>query len=174
MNKTKILIIVLFFILVVILLVVFLFRTSGRIQPIPSATPTSSPQIVDRLSNQRVKYSASATKKMLDNLNNPKPLSVQDQSTRERLINSLGNKSGVFVQNTLYHIEYVKAANQFMIEIKSTDIQVAKTEAVEWLIQQGFSQEGICNLPVVFYLNSQVSRQLSGQDIIFSPLAEGC
>jgi hypothetical protein len=73
-----------------------------------------------------------------------------------------------------YAVEYLSAPDEFMVEIKTTDIQKAKADTVGWLESQGLSSDGICKLPVVFYLNYEVAQGLRGTNTVFSPLPPGC
>jgi hypothetical protein len=121
-----------------------------------------------------IKYDQKKTDQMLKILDEKPSLTEQDQETKKQLIDSLGNNSGILVNRVAFMVEYVKTADEFMVEIRSTDIEKAKEDAVVWLKEQGFTQDGICNLPVVFYPNIPRDQMLNTIDKSFNPLAPGC
>ena len=104
------------------------------------------------------------------------PLSQSDSQQKTTMLNTIlqGFNSGVLYETDNVRIEYVQSADLFMAEIKTINIVKAKAEATSWFLSKGLSQKGICNLPVMFFLDPEVSQALQGQDIIFSPLPNGC
>jgi hypothetical protein len=61
------------------------------------------------------------------------------------------------------------------VELRDTNLDKAKKEALDWFDAAGFSMKGICDIPVQFYINNEIAEKLRGKkDIVFSPLAEGC
>lgn len=103
-------------------------------------------------------------------------LSPQDSQQKTTMLTTIlhGNNSGILFRNDDVQLEYVQSADMLMAEIKTTSIVQAKADTIDWLHNQGFSQSGICDLPVMFYLDPGVTQQLQGQDVIFSPLPNGC
>ncbi|HWY79714.1 MAG TPA: hypothetical protein VNW29_05130 [Candidatus Sulfotelmatobacter sp.] len=85
-----------------------------------------------------------------------------------------GFNSGVLYETANVRLEYVQSADIFLAEIKTANITIAKEEISTWLFKQGFTQTGICNLPVMFYLNPEVSQNLQGKNVIMSPLPNNC
>lgn len=143
--------------------------------PIPTQTPIQSiqPQSTPN-TKPPVLYDLEKEDKLLNIVKNRPALSEADLIARNKLISSLGNKSGILNQTASYKIEYVKAPNIFQVEILTADINVAKTQVSKWFESQGASAEGLCNLPLMFYLSREAADKLSGQDIKFNPLPEGC
>jgi hypothetical protein len=138
--------------------------TAIRVTSIPKKTQTNPP----------VLYNKHTTKKMLDKLKNRTPLSTQDESTKQRIIRSINNKPSVLRTDITFRVEYISGPDLFMVEIRTVDIGKGKLDAKNWLISQGFTTQGACELPVVYYLSGSVAQQLRDLGITFSPLAEGC
>lgn len=103
-----------------------------------------------------------------------KTLAASDSQVRNKLISQLGGKSGVLNTTSNFSVEYVAAPNQFMVEIKTNSAALAKTESENWFTSQGLSLEGICNLPVTFYLNYQVNLYYKEHNLQFNPVPDGC
>ena len=82
-----------------------------------------------------------------------------DEAAKERLLAQLpnGQHSGNLYQSSIVSIDYVQGPDLFQVEVLTTNVAQAKAQAVAWFEQKGFSQEGICHLPLSFYLNFQVS-----------------
>lgn len=168
------LVIIMFFIIVVIanILATRGLRDEGGPSPTPMV-PTAAPPA---RTNPPVEYAPTATQSMLDALSDPAQLSQSDLAAKERVLSFLppGQASGVLYESPSLTIDYTSSADQIQAEILTVDINRAKTEAVDWLASQGLSQDGICSLPVVFYLNLSVANELEDLNISFSPLADGC
>ena len=101
-------------------------------------------------------------------------LSQANIRVRRTLIQSLGDKSGVLQNNENYLIEYLKTPDYFMVEIKKREIEAIKQEVLNWFISQGLDTEGFCNLPVVFYLSTELNEQLRNEGVEFNPIPVGC
>lgn len=97
-------------------------------------------------------------------------LSAPDKFAKDKLI----QKPNPLFETEEFYIEYLSAPDEFMVEIKTKEIGKAKEEVEAWFVQQGFSTDGICKLPVVFYLNYEVAESLRGVDMEFDPLPLGC
>ncbi len=140
---------------------------------IPNA-PTPSP--ITTKTNPPIDYSPSQTNKLIEKLTNRTQLSSNDLTAKEKIILLIpqGQVSGIVYRSSTIQIEYINAADEIQVEILTIDIAQAKNDAGVWLKSQGLTQEGICNLPVVFYLNRGVANTLMDSNIIFNPLAEGC
>lgn len=148
---------------------VSLFRPSPKKTP-PTPIQTAQPQ-PSAATRPTVNYQSD---KLLEIVKTRPTLSTNDSQIKAKLITSLNNQSGILNQTNTYILEYVKTPNVFQIEILVTDFDKAKTDAVDWLESKGFSFEGICKLPVMFYLSKDVANQLRDQNIKFDPLPEGC
>jgi len=104
------------------------------------------------------------------------PLSPADSQAKTSMLNAMlgGPNSGVLFISEDVELDYVKSENVFMGDIKTTNINQAKTEVTTWLEAQGISKEGICKLPVMFYLDPLVKPALQGQTVTLNPLPLGC
>jgi len=100
------------------------------------------------------------------------PLPPDKEALKRKLVAPLG-AGGVLTDGPDFRIDYI-SPDIFQVEIKTTSIDKAKTAALEWFEQKGFTQEDICNLPVAFYLSSEVARQYQGSGLIFRPLPDFC
>ena len=120
-------------------------------------------------------YDEHAEKRLAEKIKNPEPLSLPDTQAKNTMLASvLKNESGILFESPRVRLEYVKTANAFQAQILSTDILTAKAEAANWLKQQGLSDEALCQLPIMFYVDPFVVQQLNGNHIFFSPLLNGC
>lgn len=172
MKILKLFLIATIIIFLVIILLVFnnkLLKPKKTPSPLPTPTPVKSvfPTII-----QKVVDKPGTSEKLIEIVKKREPLENKDQEIRKKLISSLGNKSGIIDSNSYYTIEYVKAPDTFQTEIKTTDAQAAKEKATNWFLSQGFSKEGICKLPLFFYLDSNTKSKLNNFE--FNPLPEGC
>lgn len=117
-----------------------------------------------------VLYKKERNDKMLEILDTRPALSGSDKAIRAKLT-ALRNP----LQNTNeYSLEYLSSPDEFMVEIRTVDINSAKEKVIAWLKNTGLSDEGICHLPVVFYLNYATANSLRGMNMQFDPLPPGC
>lgn len=121
-----------------------------------------------------ITYDDQKRDQLVDKIAGKKKLSLQDLQVKDKVLTSLNNKSGVVYNDPSYITVYLSAPDIFQVEISTTDYQRAKTDATEWFKAQGFSFDGICNLPIQFYLSAQTKFDLQNKDINFNPLPEGC
>jgi hypothetical protein len=123
-----------------------------------------------------VPYDEAGEDLLLKKTINRKPLSPNDERAKAKILGLLpaGKKSGMLYSSPNVDIGYISSANDLSVEILTTDIDMAKKEAVNWFISQGFSQKAICDYPVSFYLNLDVAESLRGKEMVFDPLADGC
>lgn len=154
-------------VLTVIFIILAIIITIGEVKS--PGKPQAPPQTN---TVESVKYKAGSLGKAFDKLTNRVPLSTSDQIAKNKLISQAG-KSGIIKKTESYSIEYVAPMDDFEIEILSTNIEAVKKEAESYLKSQGFSKEGLCDLPVRFYLNFNVRSSLP-QGTVFNPLTEGC
>jgi hypothetical protein len=177
-NKFKVLAIL----IPVILFGMFMLVSGTTQQPKQAANPPTgmpAPTEVSVTAAQAVRkapvtYSKSGLATLNARLKNPQPLSKEDAIARQKLLASLKESSGLVYRTENYRIEYLKSPDEFMIEVLSIDIGKAKTDAVNWLTAQGLSHSGVCNLPVIFYLNSSVAKQIRPLNMTFSPVPDNC
>jgi|GEM_PF-1279829 len=125
----------------------------------PTSVPSSDPQ-----------------KRLIDRISNRRPLNQQDQQAKSAILATLPNnaQSGTVYEGQNFIIEYIQAPDLFKVEIGSMDITTVKRQAVAWFLNKGFTQQGICDLPLSFYLNFDMSNQLRNQQTQFDPLPDGC
>jgi hypothetical protein len=123
-----------------------------------------------------VPYDDAAQDLLLKKTINRKPLSPSDERAKAKILGLLpkGEKSGTLYSSPNVDIGYISSANDLSVEILTTDIDMAKKEAVDWFMIQGFSQKAICDYPVSFYLNLDVAESLRDKNIVFNPLADWC
>ena len=167
------------FVLSIILPIIFIndtlnHRQSPSISTIPTPTLVVNKAKIFMKSTSPVLDKKGSSERLIEKVKNRTPLSEEDQLLRKALIFSIGNKSGNVQATSNYNIEYVAAPDVFQVEILNKDINLAKRQTISWLELKGFSKEGICNLPIMFYLNWKVKDELRGTGIEFDPLPEGC
>lgn len=177
-------VIILMGVLVVLMLLILLvkaFFTSSNKQPSASPLPALSPipstqpfsNTISPAQTGRA-VSPDALVKDVERIKSKKELSATDLAVRKKMLDSLSNKSGILNETSDFRADYTKAADEFMVEILSQNFDAAKKGAVEWFRLQGLSNEGICNLPVVFYLSPQSDLFLRGSNLQFNPVPEEC
>lgn len=144
------------------------------IAPTPTLIPTST--VSQSGTEPQVRFDKEAQQRLLEKVNKRPPLSVADKAAKEKILSKLpaGKLSGILYETTNTNIEYVSSADLFMVEIKTIDVAQAKADANVWFRSQGISQKGICDLPVMFYLNAQVLENIHNINIQFSPVGTGC
>lgn len=176
-NNYLILICAIILVIIILFITVILSGTSST-QPsenqVPSPTPVSSN--VPESTNPPYSLDKTATISLLNKISNPQPLSSNDEEAKSKILSYLpsGEVSGIVYQSKNVTVDYTRAANSFMGEITTLDINLAKKEATDWFLAQGMSLEGICNYPLQFYIGPQVSLELRGKNIVFNPLASEC
>jgi hypothetical protein len=120
--------------------------------------------------NPAVQYNAEKSKQLHEVFTSRPALTENDKAARQKLT----QKKNPLVEADLFTIEYLSAPDEFMVEIRTADIERAKAGTMEWLQDQGLTPDGICKLPVVFYLNYDVAQSLRGTNTEFNPLPPGC
>lgn len=104
-----------------------------------------------------------------------KELSQEDKTARQKLIDSLQEGSDILYENNNFRVRYLKpSVDSFMVTILNNDIEATKTEISSWFRQQGVSEQGICNLPVVLQLGGKVDEYLRANNQTFNPIPEEC
>lgn len=172
------------FIMVLILFVGFLiitFRTSNKVTPQASTIPTASVPVFSPNPGSSVVASSSAnTGYSPEGLNQnftrttSATLSHQDQAVFSKLTANLDGKSDVITTSGSFVIKYVNPPNEFLIQITSNNADQGKLDAISWLKQQGFSDQGICNLKAVIYLGPEVRNYYQQNNLQFNPVPQGC
>lgn len=177
-KKMLILLIILISGIFFITLIILISTPSSQITASPSPSPvrvttptTNLPNLPENTPTSA--YSSQDLERDFQRMKN-RELSVSDLEIRDRLISSLGNKTGYLLKTPDYLIEYVKAPDIFMIEILSEDAESVKEEALKWFIDQGLSSDGICSLPVMVYLNFEITEIFNQTNQTFNPVPEIC
>lgn len=120
--------------------------------------------------NSPVLYNAKKSEQLEHIFRTRPSLSADDKFAKDKLI----QQPNPLYETEEYYIEYLSAPDEFMVELKTKEIGKAKEEVEAWFMVQGFTSDGICKLPVVFYLNYDVAESLRGVDMEFDPLPLGC
>lgn len=105
---------------------------------------------------------------------NREPLSEDKEAIKNSLIRPLEGGAGTISEGGQFKVDYLPAFDVFEVGIKTVDIPQAKEGAIAWFKEKGFTEDDICNLPVTFYLASEVARQYEGSGLIFNPLPDFC
>ena len=159
---------------IIVCLIVFLGMFGIVLMKLPSQqepVKTDEETVVTQpKSNPPVQYNEERNKKMLQILEDRPALSPSDQTRRAQLTASVNPLS----ETLEYSLEYLSAPDEFMVEIRTIDINSAKQKAISWFKSKGLSDEGICHLPLVFYLNYDVAQNLRDMKVEFDPLPPGC
>jgi hypothetical protein len=164
-------------ILVIIVFSIVVILTSSSVAPQPKITTSISPApTVESFVVPPPIYNQRAQDRLLQKIVNRKQLAQTDAQAKAKILTLLpaGKQSGIIHQTNTITIDYTKSPDLFQVEIFTTSINSAKNEANTWFLSQGMSQQGICDLPVDFYLSWDVVEKLYGRYISFSPMAPGC
>lgn len=177
-NKLILVISTLALLFIIVLGIIFMMQKASRQNNNSSysqPTPISGNQTLQITPvKPPVEYQKGSIDREVNAITDRRAMSSSDTATREKLIQITGGVSGILTQSNNYTIKYVKPLDVFESEIISTDITGAKREVIAWFENQGISGDGICKLPVTFYLNRTTAEQLHGKGIIFNPLPDGC
>jgi len=169
-EKWPIIVLGIIAVVVIVAIIISIIYASNNNQT-TTLTPTISPTI--NVPHDINPTQAVVIKKLLDNVEHRQPLSTSDNQIRQSIIANTTPSHDIVYQTNDFVIEYVQAPNDFETEILSTDTDTAKQEAVSWFISKGISNQGICRLPLNFYLSQQVSAQLP-KGYVFDRLPKGC
>jgi hypothetical protein len=178
-KKLFILIIVLILIIFAILLLRFFLAGTKQPpakSPTPSQAPNSTPVSLFSPTPAPPKplYNPDSLEKDFERISERGRLSNAELQIRQRLLDSIGNKSGIITQNNTFKVEYLHSPDVFTIEILTTDTDLAKRDALNYFKGQGLTAQGICDLPIVFYLSPEVSDYFRQSNLEFNPVPEGC
>jgi hypothetical protein len=151
--------------IILITFVLFLFRptTPSQEQVIP--TPTPIPNVLQNPN--------SATE-VFNTLNNREDLSPSDTQAKENILQTVNNTTGTVYESPTVAIFYLATPDLFQAQIRTTDTNQAKNDAINWLISQGLSRSSICHLPLIFYLSTDTAATLKDSNQSFSPKVPGC
>lgn len=149
-------------------LLALLFSSTPKLNKSSNKINPSPPKSIQQKDNPYTR--------LLNTLENRPTLNPKDQQAKEQILSfwSPDNQPGNIYITELYAIDYLKSADYFQVEIRTANINQAKSEAYNWFLEHGMSKEGVCNLPVQFYLSSEVKLYLQRPSIDINPLPEGC
>lgn len=170
MKKIIILIIIVCTIYLIFVLTNVFTKLSSRQKGV-SNSPTLFPTPTPLVAQPEVNLS-SPDNKLIQAIENRQTLSATDSAAKTAIITALNNQPGSPAKTDDYRIDYLPAGDLFMVEILTTNYQQAKQDAINWFLTHGFTQDGICKLPVQFYLTRDVQNQLKLTN--FNPLPDGC
>lgn len=179
-KNPKLLIILGLIILILVVTVTTLFSTpSQNSEILPSALPT--PLLTNNLPSafpqtQTAPYPIfvpNSLEKNYQRIANRQPVSQNDEVIKEKLISD-ASSSGEIYKSSSFSIEYLPAADYFMARILNSNIEQTKNQINNWFLNQGFSQDAICNLPVILYLSPEVRDYLLQNNLQFDPIPKGC
>jgi hypothetical protein len=147
-------------------------KTTVEVPASPTRNPDSMASII---------ISPEAAKWDFERFTTRVPLSKEDLNAKNRIIEDLrrelnlpsGDIDGIIFQNTDVSIEYVSGPDDFEAEILTKDFDIAKQEAEEYLRGKGFSNSGICNLPLSYYLGAEL-RKILPDGTQFNPNPQVC
>lgn len=117
----------------------------------------------------KVTYDPSKSDQLVKISEDRPKLQSNDQTIRGQLISKSNNDTGIIIDENNYIISYLKPLDIFEVEITSGNVKENHLSATKWFLAQGLSQEGVCKLPVSFYVGFQTD-----QSIEVNPLPDGC
>lgn len=167
-NYKKIVLIgVLVIAVLVISLVLFSSRRNLNTDPEETATTQTdvTPDPVYTIS-----YDNDKADQLIEIVKNRPQLTEEDARLRQILITSLEQKNNLW-ETPLFKLSHLKTFDFFEIEITTPEINQARQSATEWFTQKGFSQEGLCHLPVSFLVSPDVTLE---ENTIVNQLPDGC
>lgn len=164
---------IVFFTFVFIAIIIFSFIISENNSRVPGTSP--SPTLIQPVTQPLIKYDLRAQNKLYENIQNTNNFSAADLKAKESIINNLlSGQTGTLYTSSNVSLSYIKSADIFQGEILTTNIDLAKQETVTWFTNHGVSKQGVCRLPLMFFLGQNASDQLQNTETIFSPLPLGC
>ena len=176
MRKTIAIVLgILIFIGVILILIVL-----GGVKKTPPANTSITPaptsaQNTNQTPQSPPTYNTSASQKALQNFTNrPTPQATSDTTIRKGIIDRLDGKSGTVRETANYRIEYLLAPNDFEVEILTKEANNAKAQAVDYLKGVGLTEDGICKLPIIFYLKYSILQEFKKSGQTFSSLPDFC
>lgn len=107
-------------------------------------------------------------------VSNREPLLPDKEEIKQLLLQPLKGGAGTITEGSQFKVDYLPAFDIFEVGIKTTNIFQAKEGAIAWFKERGFNEKDICNLPVTFYLVSEVAQEYRGSGLIFNPLPDFC
>src|SRR6185437_2512473 len=144
------------------------FPTTNTLTQIP-LNPSPIVHTNPSLKNLNIQAASQLVTKEEDRI----PLSQNDVDAKNRILQNLPstqNYGPVYSSNNI-DIEYLDLFDAYILTV---DVASAKKEAENWFKQEGMSQQGICDLPLGFILDSNTANLLQNTNFVFNPLPDGC
>jgi hypothetical protein len=139
-----------------------------------SAVPTIVPLNNPSQSATQTKYNETSEWKIAEMLMQPPVLEPNDEAVRNTLLAPLNGFAGNIYNSSNVTIFYLPSIKEFGAKITTTNIDSAKKEAVDWFRSKGISQQGLCHLPLEFYMSYDAQKYLELHNVVFDPLPPGC
>lgn len=136
--------------LVAVVVVVYLTLVFLLFQPENQPSKTNAPQPTPASSAKKIVDSPLEVVKQKADIGTA--LTEQETELRTQLIDR-ADKYGLVHGEKSFAIVYLKDHDAFQIRLQSISASDAKQDALSWLNNFGFSNNGICKLPVIFYAN---------------------
>lgn len=166
------------FLFIVLILVVFLaltvFKNQDGFLQTSITQPTPFPTPITSFTTPAVRYNTEKTNQLVESAKNRQTLSQTGVVSKQALIDKLGGISGEVHKSSNVRIDYIESADLFQAELISANINLAKQEAISWMLAQGFTQQDLCYLPFSFYLGILPRKSLETSGQSFNPLPDGC
>jgi len=160
-NKKLLVVLAVGIILLILVIIIGSFSSSNP----PQGTSQTVPPLVPK---------EKSSTSVVTHLENRKTLSTNDEQVKAMLIRETSTDSSVVSTTPDYVVEYVTGIDFFHVQITTIEIEKARREAMNWFISQGMSKEGMCAIPIVFYLSPDVATQITGTNVTFNALPDGC
>ncbi len=173
-SKNKVILIAVILLAITVALSMFLIKPKQATKTPPLPVQQNSPDSNITLSPQRISFNLEKRDKLIELMNDKPSLSSADLAVKNNILAKINNQSGYLQETDEYKIEYIKSGDLFQVELLVTEHSFAKIKAQSWFETQGFSNQAICNLPIMFYLSAEAKAQLTDKDINFNYLPEGC
>jgi hypothetical protein len=168
-------IIIAVFVLIIIIIFSFMNPRSQTPNPNNTAIPTNVPlNNPSQPTTPVIKLNEASEWKLAEMLMSPPTLSASDESVKNAILAPLNGFAGNLHTTPNVTVFYLPSIKEFGAKIETTNIALAKKEAVDWLTSKGMSQQGVCHLPLEFYLNYDAQNNLRSQNVVFDPLPPGC
>lgn len=175
MKKIAIITIGIVIFVLILIGITFLESLKNKDGTLQNKPQTNQPINSRNNTTQSLKIDSGGSKSLLSVVKNrPTPILSSDSTLRKKLVDSLGGNSGIIFSNENYQLEYFKSPNSFEAKIINMNTSFSKNQVVEYLKSQGFSEDGICKLPLMFTLSPEVSEYLKSTGATFSPVPEFC
>ncbi len=162
-------------ILIVVVMIAISFQGAQQEKTAPTGTATLTPTTPPPAADPPA-IDVKTSWRMWDKVANKPALAPADNTAKKNTITAIlhGIDSGILYESPRVRVEYVKSLDIFLAEVTTVELSLAKAEVNSWLRVQGLSQEAICNLPIIFYINLETAESLRGQNVLFRPAIQGC